>query len=513
MQLKFSRYSNVYILTAIFSVLVLTWINYQFRGLINTDSILYLEVAKIFSDGTYCESYAKYVWPFFSFLIAFVHQLTHLSLHFSAQILTILLWTGAIVGSARLVRELGGREVALFSIAILILCSPYLVDSTFHMILREHAFIFFLVWALFFLLRFYKTAALKYGLLWGVFVFLSMLFRIEAITFLVLMPLVLLLKDKQTWSAKILIFIKANIVSSLLLLSVFIWKYLGGMKLLCSGNAKNFQTFGRVGEFTKYIESFRANLGKTSDWLRAEVETSPLNLFYSEDFFYFALAAYVIYKVIISAGILQFFIALASKLLKLKSGFKYAKFVNFVLLLSTVNALVIFISVQHLPSRYLLPAIMVILIYASISFEYLYNGINRTHEKNHLIKAILIIIVILTIIQSLILLKPKSEKIRYEYNAVQYVLSHSVDNTKVYYGSGKMRYYANGDTSRRKKDSIQFINNKLITGELKYYDYILINVPVQNKEIIQNFSKLIGAKLIKKYDNGKNDHVLIFRND
>ena len=60
------------------------------QGWINDDSVLYFEVARLFSLGEWSAANALFNWPFYPALLAGFHQISGASFQLSAQILNIV---------------------------------------------------------------------------------------------------------------------------------------------------------------------------------------------------------------------------------------------------------------------------------------------------------------------------------------------------------------------------------------------------------------------------------------
>ena len=77
--------------TALASLLLSVFAYYS-NDIINNDGILYMNMAEAFLQGGLAETVKLFNWPFFSILVASIHQLTSLPLETSANILNALLF-------------------------------------------------------------------------------------------------------------------------------------------------------------------------------------------------------------------------------------------------------------------------------------------------------------------------------------------------------------------------------------------------------------------------------------
>ncbi|MGZ9002091.1 MAG: hypothetical protein ACXW1T_13365, partial [Methylophilus sp.] len=77
-------------LITVLGIVIACQVIYIQHGWINDDSVLYFEMARLFSLGEWKQGIALFNWPLYPALISIVHQLTHLSIQTSAQILDVI---------------------------------------------------------------------------------------------------------------------------------------------------------------------------------------------------------------------------------------------------------------------------------------------------------------------------------------------------------------------------------------------------------------------------------------
>jgi hypothetical protein len=337
------------------------------------------------------------------------------------------------------------------------------------------------------------------------------------------MPLAILVTN-ECWRTKALNFIRINhvIFAAAGLLGIF--KLLGGMRIFCKGS-----NFEEVGRFAEVADVSNMSLDNSLAWTSSQLLSSStsdvptldnslawtssqlhgLGPFLGENQILILLTLYgfLFFKPFASAGLAQLVAALTSKLLLRTRPVYCARVLDWFLFLGVINGVLIFVKVQHLPNRYLLPVSLVIIIYASFGLAGLYSLVRNNNDVGRLLKSILILIFVLLTIQIGLVLKPLNEKLKFEKNAVEYVSNARAGN--VYYGSGKMRFYATGNTRWRKVDSYQKIKNEL--ERTQKFDYLLLNVSIDDTEV-ENFINSIGNyEIIKEFDNGTDRKVVIWK--
>ncbi len=177
-------------ITAMLSILLSFWAVFV-DPIINPDALLYLSAAEEFSHGNFRNAFELYKWPFYSFTISITQSIFGISSQNAAYTINAVMHAFAMLGFLACVHVLGGSKRTLLIAAILILCFPSF-NKYRSFIIRDAGFLAFYLWSLYHLFFAVKTERiLRYALaffLMGV----AMLFRIEAIALLTIVPAYLL---------------------------------------------------------------------------------------------------------------------------------------------------------------------------------------------------------------------------------------------------------------------------------------------------------------------------------
>ena len=178
--------TSIYLATAIAGILLSLW---QIAGVeqINHDAVYYL--LAIEGDSSAIRQIGN--WLFYSRLIDWTTALTGLAPEQAAWTVNILLDSLTVLAFLRLVEELGGTRRTLVWAALAVLSLPYFNDNRAE-IIRDHGYWAFSLAAMIFYVRLFRGFAWKDALGWNLGMFIALLFRVEALVFLVLMPLGLL---------------------------------------------------------------------------------------------------------------------------------------------------------------------------------------------------------------------------------------------------------------------------------------------------------------------------------
>lgn len=179
--------TQVRMLLAILSLLLSVMAFYR-DALMNSDGILYMDMAEAYLSGGLAATAKLYNWPFFSILVAWIHQISGLALERVAQIINIVffvVFTDAILLVSSRILE---NSKQLIIAAIFILCFITLNDYRPY-IIRDMGYWAMILLSLYFMMKFIERPRWTTALNWQLVTALAFLFRIEAIAFFMLLPL------------------------------------------------------------------------------------------------------------------------------------------------------------------------------------------------------------------------------------------------------------------------------------------------------------------------------------
>lgn len=174
---------SVYALVALFSVLG-SLIVIFLDPIINSDGVLYLSVAEVCAQGSWADGQNLYRRPFYSCLIGFVANQGSWSVVIAARLVNILLCALLSMAFVGLVKELGGRgREAAISICLIILWPSF--NEYKNYVIRDFGYWALTIFSLACLLKYQNTGKYAYVLLWVFTQSAAILFRPEAIFFVV----------------------------------------------------------------------------------------------------------------------------------------------------------------------------------------------------------------------------------------------------------------------------------------------------------------------------------------
>ncbi len=164
--------------------------------IINSDGILYIQMAEAFMQGGLAAMASLYNWPFFALLIGLISQITGLQPETSAGILNTVLFV-IFTDALLLIAKQLLPNLRQLSIAALLILLFYSINDYRDFVIRDIGYWAFISLALLQFIYFLKESRWQHAILWQVFAFLALLFRVEAIIFLLAMPLFVLFSEQK----------------------------------------------------------------------------------------------------------------------------------------------------------------------------------------------------------------------------------------------------------------------------------------------------------------------------
>lgn len=487
------------------SLLVATQIQFIQHGWINPDSVLYFEAARLFSSGQWSAGYDVFNWPFYSLSIAAFHKLTTISLHQSAQCLNVVFYCIATFSYIKLIELAGGKQIQLFAGALLWFGSQYLTGGVLEMLMRDEGFWACYLTALVFFVRYFKQKQLTDALLWQVFIILATLFRIEAFSFLALLPLSLLLKKEAKITERILLLLKAHIIN-IFIFSTLVWlvfvKKLFPEKMI--GRLNEILSTNLLGEITdKFV--------KKSQIMSTEVLGHYLNE-YATTGLILTLVLVILIKIVSSTGIVQCIFAI--KALQQKPSLLENN-TQIVLMsasmIALLNMAVIITKVFVLSGRYVLALSMMIMVLASFSLAELFSQSHRESSKWKQSASILLILFFtVNLINSML---PKHQGHNYIQDAVYWLKHESKMVGSTFYDEPRARFYANEPFIGTWSDNWEFTKEKVNDHSIHQYSILVLSMRTEDKQHASFVkTELHDFKEVKRFYNAKHKkYVAIYQ--
>jgi len=486
------------------SILMTAWIMHIQQGWVTDDSILYFEVARLFAAREWQQGFALYGWPLYPALIALVHKLTGLTIQHSAQLWNVVFFTLTSYSFLTLIRLAGGHKQTIVWGGALLFSSPYIVGDVLPMLLRDEGFWAFFLASLGFLLKFHRTAEFKWALYWQFCMIIAMLFRIEALVFLLFTPLFMLLDSTFGWKERLLRYSKTQVLT----LSAFISLIL----LVAFSRTLQPQDLGRIQEVITFLPRAYAQITQGLVHKSQLMGEQVLGK-YLDDYgllsILLTLTCITIIKIAGSAG-LPALLSLATpqkaKFYGLQNDAR--KLIFWVMAIGTVIASVMILSTFILSSRYVIPLVFMLLVLAAFALFNMQNSVKGGKSRLH--QSILALILLLVCINLIKNLLPPSEEHNYEQQAVTWLKKNSPPQASVFINNAKLRYYA-GQAYTDRPDPWPWTLQAIENNSIHEFDYLVLSLNGKNIEQQKYLSEVLTHhRLVNKFSRGPKKVVLIY---
>ena len=482
------------------AALVATWLVLANGGTINRDGILYLSVASHFLAGNWALGFTEYPWPFYPALLAGGRWLTGFPLQQVGHLLSVIFFSASTAAFVMVLREAGGRRETQVAGMLLFLASPYLVGDIVPMVVREHGFWAFLLWALWALLRFCNRRRFVYAVYWGVFASIAVLFRIEGLSFLLMLPFALLLQSHRTVRERMVMLVQSHTV---LLVSVTVL-----LLALLLVPSLSIQKMGRlhepmaiaanvVDQLTHGLQHKAAIYGRTvlAPWLEKFAMPGLL----------LTLAWVLVVKILGTAGMLQsaLFAMTLGQGERRKSVVGLPVLLGF-LVIGLINSVFILLNSFLLSGRMTSPVAFAIALLGAFALADLYQQRRRSRFLVGLAS-------ILLLMQLLATLWPSGRDSAYEVEAVRWVESARLPGQQVFYDDNRLRYYAGHPHALASQNSGWKGLRKLIeSGEIGQYQMLVVHVRDLGPDQIQFLESRLG-KPTKVFYGPRNKKLFVYQ--
>lgn len=467
-----------------FSTLIAWRVIYIQHGWINDDSVLYFEIARLFSVGDWKAGLSLFDWPFYPASIAGMHKVTNASFQLCAQILNVGFFALATFSFLSLIRIAGGNQLTIICGALLLFSTSYIVGDILPMLLRDQGFWAFFLTSIYYFTQYYRQQTFKTAFLWQLCAVIAVLFRIEAVTFLALLPFIFLVEKKcdgiKPW-------VIANALGLLILAT--------GLLILLFHPTLTLADFGRINQLATVLQQGFINVVNGVNAKASIIATLVLGSFleeYSMLMLLTGLLAILVIKCLFSAG----WIAIALLVMKLREASTTIapdtlKIFYWVIALAILNAALILINVYVLSGRYIVSLGFMILILSAFCLAYLIMNLKKRRHKVSLM--IISIALSLTFISNLL---PKKTGYNYEQDAVAWIKKiEKPHDSRIFYVSPRARYYANAPYQGRGYDYWDYTQQAIADGSIYTYDYLVINLNSSDVTAQKESKKVLTQKL------------------
>lgn len=399
------------------------------EGEINRDGVLYLNQAHFIVEGSLNKAMSIYNWPFFSFMIAALHNLSGLTFQYSAHLINILLFIIASIFYLKIVSLVTAKKSPLVFATLILLTSIPLMDDYLSMILRDHGLWAGMMIGIYGYLRWINNYNLRWSLLFQAGFLFGTFFRPECLIFNILLPF-----THQLFFAKnerLKTFLQSISISLFGLLFLIISVFIFNFKFDSSD-------LYRLNEFIILPVSF---LNKFLEPLDIESQNYLINSLINEfgiSLKYLFFGYVVIYKWVGGLGLFHLFLVGYALRLRLIKSLYFRALTVFFIISVLVTVFHFFIS-HIIVTRYWMMSYWIVYIFASIGLSYCWEVIGKQNNTKQLwVKCFLILIMLCYFLNTLI---DKSGE-HFEKMAGNWVKSNQFNIDDIYFNQNRIAYYS-----------------------------------------------------------------------
>lgn len=497
-----SPINKLHAIIALLAMLLAAQMQYIQHGWINPDSVLYFESARLLTAGQWKEALQVWNWPLYPLCIAAVHKITSLGVQTSAQILNVLFFGVTAFSFTHIIRLAGGKQMTMVAGALILFSSQYIVGDVLEMLMRDEGFWAFYLTGLVFFIRYYQHLCLRDALLWQLCAITATLFRIEAITYLVLLPFLFLFSSNISVKERVRYLLASHALNIFLALVLVLAIALhGDLSMKNFGRLQEVFTLNLFNELTRNLFE---NAAVMSELVLGK---------YLEEFAVQGLLLTFVYVIIVktisTTGLVNFIMAVFA--IKNRSTLLESKTfhaLSTVALISLMNMALIITKVFVLSSRYVVGLAFILMILAAFQFAKVLQCNPVSAEKKYKWLSILLIVFMsLSIVKNIF---PKSEGYNYQQDAITWINTHKKQEN-IFIDDSRLRYYA-GQSFRMQQSNLSELEKYYEDKSIYQHSILVISSTNKNrKSEIFVREKLPEYREIKRFSNGKaSKHVVIY---
>ncbi len=498
--------NNIRIVAVLVSFALSAWAVYS-NGVVNRDGILYLQAAAQLEQGQWTAALALYNWLLYPGLIALTGQLTGLTLEASAQLLNGLLFGLTVYAFISLVKELGGNNTTLIAAALVILVYPELNEQR-AAIFRDNGYWAFYLLSVWLFIKYFKTPCLRYAWAWGASIIITLLFRIEGMAFLFLLPLALMLKRDMSLSRRFLALAGAYLI------------WVAGLFLLLIGWTIDPEivshNIGRLNEPFGWLGYLWRELGSHLQEQAARLSDAILNR-YSDNYALHAviatLATILVLGVFSALGAVYTVLVVHSFMSRTFRSCLPADMRGLVIWLIIINLVVLsvfLIKAFFLAGRYPMPLALTLMLILPFHLVVLKDRWRASRLSPAARKACLTVIAFLVLavtVDGLITFGPSKQYLK---AAGVWIAREAPVDAKLYTNDGTVAYYA-GSWQATPYAGFDEVLRQLHSNEWRNFDYLAIHIKKRDKALEAAARQAVGHVPVKTFINNRGEKVLIFR--
>lgn len=481
------------------------------QGRINDDAVIYLEAARYFARNDWQGGQDFYVWPFYSILVALFSNMGGIGLEASANSLSVIFFAIATYAFARLVRLAGGNNLTVVAGAILLFGNPYIIGDVLPLIWRDQGFWAFYLTSLGYFIRFYRQGRLIDALIWQVACITASLFRTEGLSFLVLVPLILLCRPGSGLRARCGQLLRAYSLGLLVVAVVATCLLVGLVEPDVAPKPIQVILTYVIQIYLQISEGLAAKADVFGDQVLGKFLDD-----YAMHGLVLTLFAVMFGKITSTASWLSFLLAVFQSRIKNLSMSRDAKailcWVGFIALL---NMLITLLANFVLAGRYAIPFALLVIVFAAFSLAAICQSSSRAVSGGSATGSrwLLPLIVLTLCVHTYMIFKPKPDGYTFEKDAVAWAREYAKDRGRIFYDNSRLRYYAGLPIGDRGFSYSETVENALADGSLLQHDFLVVHIERKEAEQQRQRLVLLGYRPVKEFATRNKAGIVVFARD
>ncbi len=465
--------------------LCLSLLAIKIDDLINVDGVMYLNMAEAFVTGGLTSASQLYDWPFFSILIGLLSEYSWLDLETSALVINAILFV-ILTDGLLLVSNEGLRSLPSTAIAGAVIICFYTLNEYRDFIIRDVGYWAMTILALLQFLKFFDDRQTKRLIYWLILSCIGVMFRIEGIILLTLMPLMILLSThKKKYYFVSLAYLPLVLLSALLV-------------VVMTNDANLWGAFSKLSEYQRYfqLEQLMGNFWQDEAIIANQV-INPIAKDQAGILLMSGLIGLVLHDIVTGLSLsLLLLYAMASRA-ENHSSKSYRQVITGFLL---INLLILFsftFSKQFITTRYCILAILAIMLLMMPKIVmYVQTAIT---QRNYLKISFILLLLSLSLVDTFHTTSSK----KYITDAIAWTAHNSDKNSSIFTNDEHVAFYL--------AHKYEHINVSLHKKRLNLctYDFAVI-VEKNVSARISKSIKMCDWQLYKRFDDGRRS-VKIYR--
>lgn len=387
---------------------------------INRDGILYIKTAQTFLNSGMADVLKLYKWPFYPILLATTSKYLFISLETAVYLWNVVFTITLVIAFMSIIKEISpSRLLQIFSM-IIIIGHPKLHHYEKYVI-RDLGYWAFLMLSLYYVVRYCHANGWRHLISGWTCLYIASLFRIEGIIFILLYPLILLVKEEP---------ITKRIKKTLTLYTLF--GILSMIALFCHIKGINIYASTRLSEINIYLRYFHdvtAKLHHKAGIAGNAILAKPAKK-WGFLFVFFGLTGILVYKFIMTLWPVHFLLGLYSIVKRIIPADRAIIAIYAFLGISILIPALFLYQNLFLSYRFLMPTSIITLLFTPFALEKIYN--NTSQDTRRLIRVCYSLLILFFIVLFIGAFMPPKHTKAYIRNAGLWIKCNLPKGSKIY---------------------------------------------------------------------------------